>query len=55
MRIGIPQVKDIEGSETTLIRGILAHSRDDGHAKYNTDYAGWEITEEGISVIEGLQ
>ena len=41
MWLDIPQVKDIEGSNTTLIRGILAHLMDDGYATYNTEYAGW--------------
>lgn len=49
----IPLVKDNEGSKTTLMRGILAHLRADGHAKYNTKHAGWQITEKGVSVIEG--
>ena len=51
----IPLVKDNEGSETTLIRGILAHLRADGHAEYKTEYAGWQITEEGVSVIKDSQ
>lgn len=51
----IPPVKDNKGSETTLIRGILAHLSTNGHAKYKTEYAGWQITEEGVSVIEDSQ
>lgn len=54
-RCDIPQVKDNENSETTLIRGILAHLSANGHAKYRTEYAGWQITGEGISVIEDSQ
>ena len=54
-RCDIPPVKDNEGSKTELIRGILAHLSADGHAKYKTEYAGWQITEEGVSVIEDSQ
>lgn len=35
------------------MRGILAHLRGDGHAKYNTQLAGWQITMKGVWVIEG--
>ena len=49
---GIPRVKDNEDSETTVIRGSLACLSADGHAKCNTKYAGWQITEEGVSVAE---
>ena len=54
-RCSIPRVKDNEGSETTLMRGILAHLSADGHAKCKTEYAEWQITEEGVSVIEDSQ
>lgn len=53
MELGIPLVKDTKGSETTLVRGILAHLKNDGYAVYDSDYAGWQITEKGVSVIEG--
>ena len=52
IELGIPLVKDAKGSETTLVRGILAHLKNDGYAVYNTNYAGWQITEKGVSVIE---
>ena len=55
MRLDIPQVKDIEGSKTTLVRGILSHLMGDGYATYNTEYAGWQITEPGVKFIEGSQ
>ena len=50
---GIPIVKDNEDSEIRVIRGILACFKGNGHAKYNTENAGWHITAEGVSVIEG--
>lgn len=53
LRLEIPLVKDHEGSKTTLVRGILAHLSAEGHAEYNTQYKGWQITEEGISVLKG--
>ena len=55
IRLNIPQVKDSDGSETTLIRGILAHLSVAGYAKYKNEYAGWQITEEGVSFIEDSQ
>ena len=55
MKIDVPQVEDLEGCKTTLIRGILAHLWDDGYAVYNSDYAGWQITEEGVKFIGGSQ
>ena len=53
MELGIPLVKDTKGCETTLVRGILAHLKNDGYAVYDSDYAGWQITEKGVSFIEG--
>ena len=53
LRLDIPLVEDRKGSETTVVRGILAQLSAEGHAEYNTQYAGWQITEEGIAVIEG--
>ena len=47
----IPRVKDNEDSEVTVIRGILACLCADGHAKYNTKSAGWQITEKGVSLV----
>ena len=52
MELGIPLVKDAKGSETTLVRGILAHLKNDGYAVYNSNYAGWQITEKGVKFIE---
>ena len=52
MELGIPLVKDTKGSETTLVRGILAHLKNDGYAVYDSDYAGWQITEKGVNFIE---
>ena len=51
MELGIPLVKDTKGSETSLVCGILAHLKNDGYAVYNSDYAGWQITEKGVKVI----
>ena len=50
--LGIPLVKDTKGSETTLVRGILAHLKNDGYAVYNSNNAGWQITEKGVKFIE---
>ena len=50
--LGIPQVKDNADSTTTLVRGILAHLVDDGHAVYIPNEHGWRITPKGVSFIE---
>ncbi len=34
-----------------LIFGILMHLKDDGYAYHNSGY-GWQITEEGVALIE---
>ena len=39
-------------STNSLIHGILDYLRQDGHA-YHSVRRGWQITEEGIKVIEG--
>ena len=50
--LDIPPVKDNDGSITTLVRGILAHLADDGHAVYIPEECGWRITPDGISFID---
>lgn len=52
-RLGIPKVDYYDPARhNALIYGILMHLQEDGHAYHNVS-VGWQITEEGVSVIEG--
>ena len=53
-RLGIPKIDYSydQARHNALIFGILMHLKDDGYAYHNSGY-GWQITPEGVSVIEG--
>ena len=53
-RLGIPKIdySSDPARHNALIFGILTHLKDDGYAYHNPGY-GWQITPEGVSVIEG--
>ncbi len=51
-QLGIPSVEEnSDARDNSLVYGILTHLQDDEYVKY-LRRPGWEITEEGISVIE---
>ena len=52
-RLGIPKIDYSSPSarSNSLIFGILMHLKDDGYA-YLKSRSGWQITKQGISLIE---
>ena len=53
-RMGIPQAKDERMGHTSLILGILRYLKDeDKVARFWSSSYTWQITEKGLSVIEG--
>ena len=50
--LDIPSVRFPSANTYSLIQGILDQLKNDRHAYHNLGY-GWQITPEGISVIEG--
>ena len=48
-RLGIP---NIDSKHKALIYGILMHLKADGYAHHKVR-RGWQITEQGVSIIEG--
>ncbi len=51
-KLNILQPRLVCANTNSLIHGILDHLRHDGHA-YHYVGAGWGITENGVSVLEG--
>lgn len=50
-RLGIPRVDPISGNLNSLFYGILSYLQADGYAHHEVHY-GWQITEQGVSLIE---
>ena len=54
-QLGIPRVaENSEARDNSLVYGILTHLQDDGSVEYLRS-PGWQITPEGVSVIEHPQ
>ena len=51
-RLDIPYVPNASGNTYSLIQGILDQLKLDGFAHHEVD-CGWQITEKGVSLIEG--
>ena len=49
--LDIPYVRFPSANTYSLIQGILDHLKNDGHA-HHENYRGWQITEQGVSLIE---
>ena len=51
-RLGLPHSEYIASSTSALIHGILGYLKDNGYAHHYVRQ-GWQITNEGVSLIEG--
>lgn len=53
-RLGIPQAKDERMGHTSLVFGVLSYLKDEEKvAQFWSGSYTWQITEKGLSVIEG--
>lgn len=51
-QLDIPRVaENSDARDNSLVYGILTHLQDDGSVEYLRS-PGWQITEEGVSVVE---